>query len=115
MRTNKSFALGRLKSGVMNKTEAAYAALLEGRKQLGNIKWYVFEGITLKLAPDTRYTPDFFVMEHDDTLHCIEVKGFWQDDAKVKIKVAAAMFPFRFTAVKPKAKKDGGGWEDTEF
>jgi hypothetical protein len=40
-----------------------------------------------------------------------EVKGFWQDDARVKIKVAASIYPFKFIAVK-KAK---GGWEREEF
>ena len=48
-------------------------------------------------------------------LECHEVKGFWQDDAKVKIRCAAAKFPFRFVAMKKKAKKDGGGWESQEF
>jgi hypothetical protein len=46
-----------------------------------------------------------------------EVKGFWQDDARAKIKIAADIFPFRFIAIKGKsiAKKNGGGWSwDTE-
>ena len=37
-----------------------------------------------------------------------EVKGFWQDDARVKIKVAAQMYPFRFLAAKLKPKKLDG-------
>lgn len=32
-------ALGRLKTGVMNKTEAAYAAHLEQRKHAGEVTW----------------------------------------------------------------------------
>lgn len=44
-----------------------------------------------------------------------EVKGFWQDDARAKIKIAAAMFPFRFFAVKVKTKREGGGWDVEEF
>ncbi|VEB42964.1 Uncharacterised protein [Chromobacterium violaceum] len=44
-----------------------------------------------------------------------EVKGFWQDDARAKIKIAADMYPFRFVAIKAKAKKDGGGWAVEEF
>lgn len=90
-----------------NKTEAAYMALLEARKRAGEILWYRFEGITLKLAQDTRYTPDFFVLAADGSLECHETKGFWRDDARVKIKVAAAMFPFRFVAVQ---KAKGGKW-----
>ena len=48
-------------------------------------------------------------------LQAHEVKGHWMDDSKVKIKVAAAMFPIEFIAVKAKAKKDGGGWAVEEF
>lgn len=106
-----NYALGRLPAGVMNKTEIRYASELEMQKRVGLILWYEFEGITLKLAKDTRYTPDFFVMLADGTLECKEVKGFWKDDAKVKIRVAAAKFPFKFTAVK--AAKTG--WEEEEF
>lgn len=112
---NKSYALGRLKSGTMNKTEAAYDAYLDGLKHHGQILWYKFEGVTFKLADNTRYTPDFLVMTADNVIECHEVKGYWQDDAKVKIKVAAAMYPFRFIAIKAQAKKNGGGWDVEEF
>lgn len=33
----------------------------------------------------------------------------------VKIKVASEMYPFRFVAIFPIAKKSGGGWEIMEF
>ena len=112
---NKSFALGRLKAGVMNKTEAAYASRLEILKTSGQIAWYRFEGIKLRLANGTFYTPDFAVMLASGEMEIHEVKGYWQDDAKVKIKIAAEMYPFRFIAVRVKAKKDGGGWEIEEF
>ncbi|MFX6258524.1 DUF1064 domain-containing protein, partial [Acinetobacter baumannii] len=46
---------------------------------------------------------------------CHEVKGFWTDDARVKIKVAAEQYPLTFLAVKAKAKKDGGGWAIETF
>ena len=48
-------------------------------------------------------------------LEAHEVKGFWEDDAKVKIKVAAELYPFSFVAVTKKPKKHGGGWELTKF
>ncbi|MNC03786.1 hypothetical protein D3C75_512100 [compost metagenome] len=44
-----------------------------------------------------------------------EVKGFWTDDAKVKTKVAASMYPFKIIAVTAKTKKSGGGWAFQEF
>jgi len=105
-------ALGRLKVGMMNKTEAAYATTLSADP---NIAWFKFEGIKLRLADNTFYTPDFFVMLKDGSLECREVKGFWVDDARVKIKVAADIYPFKFIAVKVRAKKDGGGWSMEEF
>lgn len=108
-------ALGRLKTGQMNKTESEYCQLLELRKRAGEIDWYRFEGIKLRLADNTFYTPDFAVMLSTGEMEMHEVKGFWTDDARVKIKVAAEQYPFRFIAVKPKAKKAGGGWEVEEF
>ncbi len=42
-------ALGRLKTGQMNKTESAYCQHLEQRKRAGEIAWYRFEGIKLRL------------------------------------------------------------------
>lgn len=112
---NPSFALGRLKTGVMNNTEAAYGAHLELMKRSGTVVWYRFEGIKLRLADNTFYSPDFAVMLSDGTMEIHEVKGHWQDDAKVKIKVASEMYPFRFIAVKVQVKKNGGGWIIEDF
>ena len=111
----KTMLRGRSKPGVMNKTEAVYEGLLRIRQIEGAVLWYAYEAITFKLAKDTRYTPDFVVMLQDGSFECHEVKGFWRDDAKVKIKVAAAMFPIKFIAVKALPKKAGGGWEIEEF
>jgi hypothetical protein len=111
----KAFALGRLPVGQRNKTEASYEQTLELQKQAGNVLWYRFEGIKLRLADNTFYTPDFAVMAKDGVVECHEVKGYWQDDARVKIKVAAEMYPFRFMAVKQLPKKFGGGWEYEVF
>lgn len=111
----KILALGRLKSGQMNGTEAAYAVFLESEKQRGAILWYRFEGIKLRLADNTFYTPDFAVMDRDGVMECREVKGHWMDDARAKIKIAAEMYPFRFYAIKKQAKKNGGGWDVEAF
>ncbi len=111
----RAFALGRLKRGEMNATERDYGAALELRRRAGEVVWYRFEGIKLRLADSTFYTPDFAVQLSDGTLECHEVKGFWQDDARVKIKVAAEMYPLRFVAVKRRAKKEGGGFSVEEF
>ena len=109
------YALGRLNVGAMNKTEAAYDAHLAQQQHAGQILWRKFEGLKLRLADSTFYTPDFAVMSADGVIECHEVKGFWQDDARAKIKVAADIYPFRFIAVRVKPKKEGGGWEVESF
>lgn len=112
---NSLQALGRLKVGAMNKTEQAYAATLELRRAAGEIAWFKFEGLKFRLADNTFYTPDFAVMLAGGALEAHEVKGFWQDDARAKIKIAADMYPLRFIAVQALPKKDGGGWKVEDF
>lgn len=109
------FALGRMPTGALNRSEEAYAAHLKAKQALGQIVWYAFEAVKLRLADNTFYTPDFVVMALDGVIELHEVKGFWTDDARVKIKVAASLFPFRFKAMKARSKKSGGGWEIEEF
>jgi hypothetical protein len=93
--------------GVMNKLELSYAHELENKKRSGLIEWYSFDAIKLRLAEKTFYTPDFLVMMRDGIMEVHEVKGHWEDDARVKIKVAADKFPFIFKAI----KKVRGQWE----
>lgn len=101
-------ALGRMKSGQMNKTEAEYAQYLEALKACGEVLWWKFEAIKLRLADNTFYTPDFFVMKSNGELEAHEVKGYMLDDANVKIKVASGIFPFKFFIVKSIKKKNCG-------
>lgn len=108
-------ALGRLKTGQRNKTEQAYEDHLEQLRMVGDVLWYRFEGIKLRLADNTFYTPDFAVLAGDGYMEFHEVKGFWTDDARVKIKIAAEQYPFRFIAFKAVAKSRGGGWVREEF
>lgn len=115
MSGKKFYALGRLKDGAMNKTEVAYEAYLKTLLMAGELLWYKFEGLKFRLADNTFYTPDFCIMLPDGQIEIREVKGFWQEDARVKIKVAAEMYPFKFVAVKAKTKKMGGGWEYEVF
>jgi hypothetical protein len=115
MMPKRHLALGRLKPGERNKTEAAFEHWLRQRQMAGEILWFAFEGIKLRLADNTFYTPDFAVMDAARELLLYEVKGFWTDDARVKIKVAASLFPLRIVAVKAQTKRNGGGWEFEEF
>ena len=84
----------------MNRWERGYADHLELRKRGGEVKVYEFERFKLKLADKTYYTPDFLVVLADDTIELHEVKGHWEEDARVKWKATADRYPiFRFVAV----------------
>ena len=112
------YALGRLKTGAMNKTESSYSQYLETLRHAGEIVWFKFEGVKLRLADNTFYSPDFAVMTAEGRMQMHEVKGaraIFQDDAKVKVKVAADAYPFQFLVVYPIAKNKGGGWEIDEY
>jgi hypothetical protein len=99
----------------MNKTEKAWAIQQEAYRRSGEIFSWAFGKVTLKLADDTRYTPDFMVIESDGSIRFDEVKGFWRDDAKVKIKVAAEQFPFRFRSVQLSKELGKDFWRIREF
>lgn len=114
-RGNKSFSAGRLKKGVMNKDEAAYEQELKRMKDTGEIIEYWFEGVTFRLAKLTTLTLDFMVLLPTMEIEFHDVKGFFTDDAKVKMKVCADKFPFRLFTVKRKPKYKGGGWEKKQI
>lgn len=91
----------------LNKTEAEYLFNLRARR-------YPFIGIksiTLKIGDDCRYTPDFVTYSIDCGICLHEVKGFMRDDALVKMKVVARMFPFWRLVC---ARKVKGQWSVTE-
>ncbi len=114
----------------MNKTEAAYALILEAMKRRGEILRYEYEGITLRWA-DMKYTPDFLVFtcrtysragladeiaadaimfggKLPTNICLIEVKGahIWSRDI-VRFKGARAFWPeFQFEM----HQKKGGQW-----
>jgi hypothetical protein len=112
----------RHETGKMNKLEAKYAAHLELRKTTREISDWRFEPMKLRLAPRTYFDVDFAVrydwlLEDGAEVAVIElheVKGHWEDDARVKMKVAATMFPWwTFRGVQwDKAAKD---WKFEEF
>lgn len=102
----------RKQPGTMNKLETRYAELLEQKKQLGLIFDWRFECLAFRLAKGCTYNPDFMVITFDGMVEIHETKGFWEEDARVKIKAAAEMFPwFRFVGVQFKK----GEWLIEEF
>jgi len=104
----------------MNKAEAAFAHHLEILRRTDLIKWWAFEPMKLRLAPDTTYKVDFMVLDQNDMLVCYEVKAWWktipgphwEDDARVKIKMAAKLYPFDFRGV---SQKPDGEWHVEHF
>lgn len=92
-----------------SKLEAAFACKLElGRRAFALVRWW-HEPFSLRLAAKTFYRPDFLV-QSGETLTIYEVKGFRRDDAMVKLKVAARLFPcFRFVLV----EREKGQWIET--
>lgn len=109
-------ALGRMRDGSMNKTEARYAQHLDVLKHQGAILWWAFEGIKLRLADRTHLTVDFAVLTSDGMLQMHDVKGakaIVEDDARAKTKIAAQLFPFAFFMVYP--DKASGGWTVEEI
>lgn len=81
----------------LNKTERGFLAILRLTHPLTHLG---IQSITLKLGDDCRYTPDFWTIGPNGEMTFWEVKGFFRDDAKVKIKVAARLFRWaRFVIV----------------
>lgn len=109
------YALGRLKAGQMNKLESMYSTHLHARQFAGEVAWFKFEGVKLRLADNTFLSPDFFVMLANGEMEVHECKGYMMDDANVKLKIAAELYPFRFYVVRAVAKKNGGGFAVTEI
>ena len=95
----------------MNKTEARFADYLEQLKHMKEIMAWLFEPMKFILAQNVKrarngtvYIPDFLAV-YPGHFTFYEVKGFWRDDALVKIKVAADMFPW-FNWIAVQWKKD---------
>lgn len=96
----------------MNKLEQSYSHHLDLLKAAGEIQWHAFEPMRLRLADGASFKPDFGVVMPDDKLQFHETKGHWREAARLRIKVAAELYPFfRFIAI----KRDGGNWVREEF
>jgi hypothetical protein len=107
--------------GVMNDTEEAFAReVLDAKIREGELCRYDFELINLKLGDKLHYRPDFLVLRADGEFVFFEVKGGRvEEDAMVKVKAAANLFPFRFflakTLPKAEAAAAGGRWDIREI
>jgi len=80
-----------------SKTNARYAQLLDLWQHEGKVKTWAYEPLKLRLGDTCFYTPDFLVIwtmaPWPIQLH--EVKGgFVREDALIKLKTAAARYPY---------------------
>lgn len=99
--------------GGMNKLEAKWAQQLEIERQAGEIRRWRFNEIKLKLADGSWFKCDFWVVCADGSVRMDETKGHWREAAKVRIRVAARLYPeFRFHAIQWKGRE---GWKVEEF
>lgn len=101
----------------MNKLEAAYQAVLEARKNAGEIIDFRYEPFKIRLAGNTTITPDFAVLTIDGMIELHDCKGFlFPEHNRVKWKVGVDQFPwFVWVLVRARSKKLGGGFDFERF
>lgn len=92
-------------AGKPNKTEAAYIRHLNTLQAAGVIHQYWFQAVKLRVAYDQCWIViDFMVQTPQGLIELHDVKGGpTEDDAIVKEKVIATLFPFRLVEVRLKA------------
>ena len=108
------------KRGVMNKTEAEWAAVLTQDPDVA--QWW-FEPLTLRLShpregQPARLTPDFMILLQSGITIFDDVKGTGLDDpaSAVRMKAAAELFGlWKFRIVKKRTKSQGGGYDVREL
>jgi hypothetical protein len=86
----------------MNKLETRYERdVLVPLKASGEIADFKFEAVKLRLATGAWFTADFTIWTKGGAVQLHEVKGHWREAARVRIKVAAELYPlFSFYAVR---------------
>lgn len=103
----------------MTQTEKRYSLVLEAMRLAGEIQEWAFECERLILGANLQYTPDFRIINSDQSVEFIEVKpANWekipnQTGSTVKIKIAAQMHPYLFSRAVERSRRDGGGFEKT--
>ncbi len=95
----------------MNRLESRFAAELAAWKATGQIEWWGYEVLKLRLAKGAWYKPDFLV-QFKQGFVLYETKGFMREAANVRIKVAAETYRF-FKFIVVRLVK--GQWHYTEI
>jgi hypothetical protein len=94
--------------------ERDYAGYLDVLAAGGVVAWWAYEAVRLRIADGKReafFKPDFTVILVAGETEFHEVKGFWRTADRLRIKVAASRFPWRFIGI----QRDGVGWKREEF
>jgi len=104
------------RKGDMNGLETAYMLeVLQPQVLAGEMLKATFEGMSIKLAKGSTYKPDFYCLLANGEIELHETKGRWMEAARVRIKVAAELYPeFRFVAIQ-KGKRGETRWKLEEF
>ncbi len=101
-----------LSEASMNRLEMGFSVKLELDRKGGELAWWAYEPLSFRLGRGARYTPDFVVLHSLGALTAYEVKGNWEEAARVRIKVAAGLYTWmRFVAV----KSSRSGWDYEEI
>ena len=79
----------------MNKTESRFYAYLRSHSDIVHIDFNAWRcRLATTQAKDAWYKPDFFVIRDTGKVEIYEVKGFWRSRDRVRIKVAASLYPY---------------------
>ena len=90
-----------------NKTERAYGVVLEDRKRAGEVWDYLFDAVNFRLGEKCFYKPDYLVYLEDGSIEVHEVKGFMEDDARVKVRAFVEKFHIPLVIV----RRRKGAWD----
>lgn len=88
-----------------NKTERRYCLHLTRLQSADQIARWWWKPGSLRIAPSLHYQPDMLVQSPDGVLEIHDVKGakgerFWvEEDAWVKLKTVARLYPYRVVVV----------------
>ena len=79
----------------MNKTESRFYTYLRSHSDIVHIGFNSWRcKLATTQAKDAWYKPDFFVIRDSGRVEIYEVKGFWRSRDRVRIKVAASLYPY---------------------
>ena len=102
--SSRTFVSDKRKSIVVFARHLVPCHRINGRKKRVAVDIHVhvrdFEAIRLRLGHGAWFKPDFAVLPKDDRLEFHETKGFWREAGRLRIKVAASTYPFKFIAIK---------------